>query len=74
MYNDSTIFNSKMACSLDQNKKVLGENGYPCPETGHGFQETLSTDRLANKLRAYHDQLNEKIKSFQKCTSNGGIM
>ena len=68
-YNDQAIYNLKMRNSLEQDEKVLADQGYSGPIIVHGRLAGDEDGRRAGRLRAYHENVNGRIKSFG-CTKN----
>ena len=62
--NDQGIFNLKMCQNLLENEKVLGDSGYGGPKVLHGSLEGDPDNSRAAMLRAYHERINGRIKSF----------
>ena len=65
LYNDQSIFNLKMLNSLSSREKVLGDKGYGGPKIVHRLSTNGTVDTLSKNLRAHHEQINGRIKSFQ---------
>ena len=63
-HNDQRIFNSKMRQHLLENEKVLGDAGYGGPKIVHGSIDGDTNNKQAASLRAYHETINGRIKSF----------
>ena len=66
--NDQGIFNLKMRQHLQQHEKVLCDAGYSGSHVTNGSLYGDTDDKLASNLRAYHERLNGKIKSFGSMT------
>ena len=64
LHNDQSILNRNLVGRLDENEKVLGDRGYRSPRIVHSLGASNEKERREKLLRAYHEQINGKIKSF----------
>ena len=69
LFSDQRIFNLKMSKCLTNNEKVLADAGYGGPHIVHGSIVENCDDKRAARLRARHEQINGRLKSFS-CLSN----
>lgn len=69
LYSDQRIFNMKLKNCLEQNEKVLADLGYAGPCTVHGSIIDDDNDERASRIRAHHEQINGRLKSFS-CLEN----
>ena len=63
-YNDRAIFNRKMQKYLLDYEKVLADRGYSGPRILHGSIANDKQDCYSQQLRAYHEEINGRLKTF----------
>ncbi len=63
-FSDQRIFNLNMKNNLEGHEKVLADAGYAGPRVVHGSILNDLDGQRAGRLRARHEQINGRLKSF----------